>query len=56
VNEDKFIAGLKKLADIIHEGGAKAAMQMSIHQGSTDEPLMYSLLIRIPKPSFAAAT
>ena len=37
VNEDKFIPGLKKLADIIHVGGAKAVMQMSSHQGSMDE-------------------
>ena len=37
VNEDKFIPGMKKLADIIHEGGAKAVMQMSSHQGSFDE-------------------
>jgi NADH:flavin oxidoreductases, Old Yellow Enzyme family len=26
VNEDKFIPGLKKLADIIHAGGAKAVI------------------------------
>ena len=37
VNEDKFIPGMKKLADIIHAGGAKAVMQMSSHQGSMDE-------------------
>ena len=37
VNADKYIPGLKKLADIIHEGGAKAVMQMSSHRGSTDE-------------------
>jgi 2,4-dienoyl-CoA reductase-like NADH-dependent reductase (Old Yellow Enzyme family)/thioredoxin reductase len=37
VNEDKFIPGLKKLADVIHDGGAKAVMQMSSHQGSMDE-------------------
>ena len=37
VNEDKFIPGMKKLADIIHAGGAKAVMQMSSHQGSFDE-------------------
>src|SRR5271157_4343629 len=28
VNEDKFIPGLKKLADIIHQNGAKAVIQM----------------------------
>jgi len=28
---------MKKLADIIHAGGAKAVMQMSSHQGSMDE-------------------
>ena len=37
INEDKFIPGMKKLADIIHAGGAKAVMQMSSHQGSMDE-------------------
>ena len=37
VNEDKFIPGLKKLADVIHKNGAKAVMQMSSHQGSMDE-------------------
>ena len=37
VNEDKFLPGMKKLADIIHAGGAKAVMQMSSHQGSMDE-------------------
>jgi 2,4-dienoyl-CoA reductase-like NADH-dependent reductase (Old Yellow Enzyme family)/thioredoxin reductase len=37
VNEDKFIPGLSKLADIIHKNGAKAVMQMSSHRGSTDE-------------------
>ena len=35
--DDKFIPGLKKLADVIHAGGAKAIMQMSPHRGSTDE-------------------
>ena len=34
VNDDKYIPDLKKLADVIHEGGAKAVMQMSSHQGS----------------------
>jgi 2,4-dienoyl-CoA reductase-like NADH-dependent reductase (Old Yellow Enzyme family)/thioredoxin reductase len=37
VNEDKYIPYLKKLADAIHENGAKAVMQMSSHRGSTDE-------------------
>lgn len=37
VNDDKYIPGLRKLADIIHKGGAKAVMQMSSHQGSLDE-------------------
>ncbi|MGP8079759.1 MAG: FAD-dependent oxidoreductase [Dehalococcoidales bacterium] len=37
VNDDKYIPNLKKLADVIHEGGAKAVMQMSSHQGSYDE-------------------
>ena len=36
-NEDKYIPGLKKLADVIHDGGAKAVMQISSHRGSTDE-------------------
>jgi len=36
-NSDKYIPGLKKLADIIHEGGAKAVMQIGSHRGSTDE-------------------
>ena len=36
-NDDKYITGLKKLADIIHKGGAKAVAQMSSHMGSMDE-------------------
>ena len=32
VNDDKYIPGLRKLADIIHKGGAKAVMQMSSHR------------------------
>ena len=36
-NDDKYIPGLRKLADIIHQGGAKAVVQMSSHQGSLDE-------------------
>jgi 2,4-dienoyl-CoA reductase-like NADH-dependent reductase (Old Yellow Enzyme family) len=34
VNDDKYIPNLKKLANVIHEAGAKAVMQMSSHQGS----------------------
>ena len=34
---DKYIPGLKKLADTIHEAGAKAVIQMAAHRGSTDE-------------------
>ena len=37
VNNDKYIPNMKKLADIIHQNGAKAVMQMSSHQGSYDE-------------------
>ncbi len=37
VNDDKFIPGMKKLADIVHAAGAKTVMQMSSHQGSMDE-------------------
>jgi 2,4-dienoyl-CoA reductase-like NADH-dependent reductase (Old Yellow Enzyme family)/thioredoxin reductase len=37
VNDDKYIPNLKKLADVIHQGGARAVMQMSSHQGSYDE-------------------
>ena len=37
VNDDKYIPNLKQLADVIHQGGAKAVMQMSSHQGSYDE-------------------
>ena len=37
VNDDKYIPNLKKLANVIHEAGAKAVMQMSSHQGSYDE-------------------
>jgi 2,4-dienoyl-CoA reductase-like NADH-dependent reductase (Old Yellow Enzyme family)/thioredoxin reductase len=37
VNDDKYIPNLKKLADVIHAGGARAVMQMSSHQGSYDE-------------------
>jgi 2,4-dienoyl-CoA reductase-like NADH-dependent reductase (Old Yellow Enzyme family)/thioredoxin reductase len=37
VNDDKYIPNLKKLADVIHQAGAKAVMQMSSHQGSYDE-------------------
>ena len=37
VNDDKFIPGMKKLADAVHEAGAKVVMQMSSHQGSMDE-------------------
>jgi len=36
-NDDKYIPGLRKLADIIHQGGAKAVAQMSSHMGSLDE-------------------
>jgi 2,4-dienoyl-CoA reductase-like NADH-dependent reductase (Old Yellow Enzyme family)/thioredoxin reductase len=36
-NSDKCIPGLRKLANIIHEGGAKAVLQISSHRGSTDE-------------------
>jgi 2,4-dienoyl-CoA reductase-like NADH-dependent reductase (Old Yellow Enzyme family)/thioredoxin reductase len=36
-NSDKYIPGLKKLADIIHVGGAKAVMQIGSHRGSIDE-------------------
>ena len=36
-NSDKYIPGLKKLADSIHNGGAKAVMQIGSHRGSTDE-------------------
>ena len=34
---DKYIPGLKKLADIIHAAGAKAVIQMAAHRGSIDE-------------------
>jgi 2,4-dienoyl-CoA reductase-like NADH-dependent reductase (Old Yellow Enzyme family)/thioredoxin reductase len=34
---DKYIPGLKKLVDTIHEAGAKAIIQMAAHRGSTDE-------------------
>ena len=34
---DKYIPGLKKLADTIHEAGAKAVIQTAAHRGSTDE-------------------
>ena len=37
INEDKYIPGMKKLADAIHRGGAKAVAQMSSHMGSMDE-------------------
>jgi 2,4-dienoyl-CoA reductase-like NADH-dependent reductase (Old Yellow Enzyme family)/thioredoxin reductase len=37
INEDKYIPGMKKLADAIHQGGAKAIAQMSSHMGSMDE-------------------
>ena len=37
INEDKYIPSMKKLADAIHKGGAKAVAQMSSHQGSVDE-------------------
>ena len=37
INEDKYIPSMKKLADVIHKGGAKAVAQMSSHQGSVDE-------------------
>jgi len=37
INDDKFIPGMKKLAEVIHKGGAKAVAQMSSHRGSTDE-------------------
>jgi 2,4-dienoyl-CoA reductase-like NADH-dependent reductase (Old Yellow Enzyme family) len=37
INEDKYIPGMKKLADAIHQGGAKAVAQMSSHMGSMDE-------------------
>jgi len=37
INEDKYIPGMKKLADAIHRGGAKAIAQMSSHMGSMDE-------------------
>jgi len=37
VNDDKYIPNLKKLADVIHQAGAMAVMQMSSHQGSYDE-------------------
>ena len=36
-NSDKYIPGLKKLADIIHAEGAKAVMQIGSHRGSSDE-------------------
>jgi len=36
-NSDKYIPGLKKLADIIHAEGAKAVMQIGSHRGSADE-------------------
>ena len=34
---DKYIPGLKKLADVIHAAGAKAVVQMAAHRGSIDE-------------------
>ena len=37
VNDDKFIPGMKRLADAVHQAGAKVVMQMSSHQGSMDE-------------------
>ena len=37
IYDDRFIPGLKKLADVIHAGGAKANMQMAPHRGRTDE-------------------
>jgi 2,4-dienoyl-CoA reductase-like NADH-dependent reductase (Old Yellow Enzyme family)/thioredoxin reductase len=37
INEDKYIPGMKKLAEAIHQGGAKAVAQMSSHMGSMDE-------------------
>ena len=37
INDDKYIPSMRKLADIIHEGGAKAVVQMGSHRGGTDE-------------------
>ena len=37
INEDKFIPGMRKLAEAIHQAGAKAVMQMSSHMGGIDE-------------------
>jgi 2,4-dienoyl-CoA reductase-like NADH-dependent reductase (Old Yellow Enzyme family) len=37
INEDKYIPGMRKLAEAIHQGGAKAVAQMSSHMGSMDE-------------------
>ena len=37
INEDKYIPGMRKLAEAIHQGGAKAMMQMSSHMGGIDE-------------------
>ena len=34
---DKYIPGLKKLADAIHKEGAKAIVQIAPHRGSVDE-------------------
>lgn len=34
---DKFIPGLRKLVEAIHEGGAKAVLQLNTHRGAADE-------------------
>ena len=37
INEDKYIPSVRRLAEVIHQNGAKAVMQMSSHRGSLDE-------------------
>ncbi|MFC1918074.1 FAD-dependent oxidoreductase [Chloroflexota bacterium] len=37
LNDDKFIPGLRKIVDAIHDGGAKASIQLSAHMGRRDK-------------------
>jgi 2,4-dienoyl-CoA reductase-like NADH-dependent reductase (Old Yellow Enzyme family)/thioredoxin reductase len=37
VGNDKCLPGLKKLVEVIHEGGAKACLQINTHKGMWDE-------------------
>ena len=45
--DDKFIPGLRRVADVIHEGGAKAAIQLMPHKGRRDNDTAVSASLTI---------